>query len=175
MNEATGFQRRAQAAVELYERNRRSYARMARHVHDTLRDKCDPAGIHTIEHRAKDIGSFRTKALKGDGEGGRYRDPINEITDLAGVRVIVFLRETVNSVCKIIASTYDIIEQEDVGERTFKQGRFGYQSIHLLVALDKRQYIGNDGDIKRAICEIQVRTILQHAWAEMEHDIQYKG
>jgi len=162
-------------AVAIYERHLRSYRTMAQHVHDTIRNKCDTSAVHTIEYREKNLEKFRRKALKKENGEYKYNDPLNEITDLAGVRVIVFVRDTVNEICSLIADMYDVKEQEDVGERVYKQGRFGYQSIHMLVELDKKLYIGADKKIKRAVCEIQVRTILQHAWAELEHDIQYKG
>ena len=54
--------------------------------------------------------------------------------------------------------------------------RFGYQSVHYLVALkEDRTSLSEYLQYKGLIAEIQVRTILQHAWAEIEHDIQYKS
>jgi ppGpp synthetase/RelA/SpoT-type nucleotidyltranferase len=162
-------------AVANYEKNQQSFKTMAQHVHDTIRDRCDPQSIHNIEFRAKRVDKFRAKALKVEDGAPKYSDPLNEITDLAGVRVIVFVKDTVPIVCRQIAEMYVVKEQEDVGERVYKQGRFGYQSIHILVNLDRRLYLGGIDEIRDAVCEIQVRTILQHAWAEMEHDIQYQG
>lgn len=54
--------------------------------------------------------------------------------------------------------------------------RFGYQSKHYLVKhLDTRAALPEYTRFSDRIAEIQVRTILQHAWAEIEHDIQYKS
>jgi hypothetical protein len=69
-----------------------------------------------------------------------------------------------------------VIEVEDVGERVYSQGKFGYQSKHLLVTLgEDRSKLVENAAFKQLVCEVQVRTLLQHAWAEMEHDIQYKS
>lgn len=165
----------AQAALEVYQQHSRSYLRMAQHVHDTILDKCDPRLLQNVTFREKDCEKFLEKASKREAGIPKYKDPLNDITDLAGVRVIVYVKDSVADVCKIISEIYDVEEQEDVGERVYKQGRFGYQSVHMLVRLDKKMYLGPEKAIKKAVCEIQVRTLLQHAWAEMEHDIQYKG
>jgi tetratricopeptide (TPR) repeat protein len=98
------------------------------------------------------------------------------MTDLAGVRVIVFVRDSVDEVCQMIAEVLDVLEIEDVGDRVYNLGKFGYQSKHLLIKLGAdRQSLVENSDFQNLVCEIQVRTLLQHAWAEMEHDIQYKS
>ncbi|MEI9927668.1 MAG: hypothetical protein WDN44_08105 [Sphingomonas sp.] len=168
-------ERAIEKAVGIYERCHRSFQTMAQHVNDTIRDRCDPALLHTIEYRAKTTESFRRKAQKSENGVPKYPDPLNQLTDLSAVRVIVFTRNAVNDICDVVASMYNIVEKEDVGERVYKERRFGYQSIHIVVELDRKLYIGLEPKIKKALCEIQVRTVLQHAWAEMEHDIQYKG
>lgn len=133
--------------------------------------------IHKIEHRAKDIDSFERKSSKLDEDGAyKYPKPLEQLTDLAGVRVIVFTRNAVSQVVGLLhASGYDVREIEDVGDRVYKLGRFGYQSVHLLVYLGKRSELSENEPFCGMVCEVQVRTILQHAWAELEHDIQYKA
>lgn len=103
-------------------------------------------------------------------------DPLTQITDLAGVRVIAFFPRSLQRICKAIETEFEVTWRKDLGEECFAQGRFGYQSIHYLVKLPTHkttwaEYKRFDG----LIAEIQVRTILQHAWAEMEHDIEYKS
>ena len=58
-----------------------------------------------------------------------------------------------------------LLDDRDMGLETAREGRWGYASRHLLVGVEGEQQPAS----------IQVRTVLQHAWAEFEHDIRYKG
>lgn len=170
----------AAAAVETYEDLRPKYQSLAETVRTILIHAIpEDCSVHSIEFRAKTVDSFRRKAEKPDDEDRsipKYTDPLSQITDLAGVRVIAFFPKSLNRICEAIEKQFSVIWMKDLGEERFTQGRFGYQSIHYLVKLPDQktewaEYKRFDG----LIAEIQVRTILQHAWAEMEHDIQYKS
>lgn len=132
---------------------------------------------HSVDPRAKEIESFERKAKKTNDAGEpKYQNPMVEITDLAGLRVIVFTIDDIAIVTEFIDKSFEIIEKRDVGEERVEKGQFGYQSIHYLVRLTEERLVLPDFAAYRDyVCEIQVRTVLQHAWAEMEHDIQYKG
>lgn len=163
-------------AVAAFSRERPRYEKLAAYVCGLIRDHCGASLIHTTEYRAKAIDSFDKKCRKSNDDGSlRYPQPLSQLTDLAGVRVIVFLRDSVDVVCDEISKIFDVIENEDVGDRVYRTGKFGYQSKHLLIRLakDRRDLVENSS-VRDLVCEIQVRTLLQHAWAEMEHDIQYK-
>ena len=132
---------------------------------------------HSIDARAKEIDSFERK-LRNTGEDGelKYSGPLSEITDLAGVRVIVYTIDDISVVTEFVDKHFSILEKRDVGEERVEKGNFGYQSIHYLIKLtDERIALPEFLTYRDLICEIQVRTVLQHAWAEMEHDIQYQG
>lgn len=133
--------------------------------------------FHSIDPRAKDVESFERKACKTDDAGAaKYQNPLEEITDLAGVRVIVFTIDDIARVTEFVDENFEIIEKRDVGEERVEKGQFGYQSIHYLVRLtEERLALPDFAAYRDYVCEIQIRTVLQHAWAEMEHDIQYKG
>ncbi len=106
----------------------------------------------------------------------KYQDPLVEIDDLAGVRIITFFPGSIEAIETMIGEEFDIFERSDKSEALIEEGRFGYQSIHYLVTLkDTRTQLVEYARFDRAIIELQVRTILQHAWAEIEHDIQYKS
>jgi hypothetical protein len=62
-----------------------------------------------------------------------------------------------------------------MGEVTASEGRFGYASRHLLVELDDARAAAASDLLRGRSAQVQVRTVLQHAWAEFEHDIRYKG
>lgn len=159
-----------------YSENRKTYSLICEQVRENLRQALDKRAIHDIHCRSKEHSSFCRKARKRNSDGSeKYIDPLNEITDLAAVRIIVFLREDVKNVSEKIHELYEVFEDGDVSARQEDQTKFGYESRHILIKVGKRQYFGKRTRPKEAVCEIQVRTILQHAWAEMEHDIGYKS
>ena len=128
----------------------------------------DDAGINylSVTGRTKTISSFAAKAVRTLDGRPLYVDPLSEITDVVGIRVITYLQSDVVAVAQVFADQLTIIADRDLGEETAREGRFGYSSRHLLVssaAVDERP------------ASVQVRTVLQHAWAEFEHDIRYKG
>lgn len=133
--------------------------------------------VHTIEARAKSIESFQQKAGKlNSNSEPKYNDPLRQITDLAAVRIITYTLADVQAVSSFISKYFEVVEKTDVGEKRFADGKFGYQSIHFLVKfLDNRANLPDAQVFAGLVCEMQIRTILQHAWAELEHDIQYKN
>ena len=142
----------------------------------------DEAGINylSVTGRTKSVQSFAAKAVRTErgGAGGRalYDDPLHQITDVIGVRVITYLFSDVAAVADLLGDTMRVLDDRDLGQETASEGRFGYASRHLLVALDDDD---NDDDTYAAmhdqVASVQLRTVLQHAWAEFEHDIRYKG
>jgi ppGpp synthetase/RelA/SpoT-type nucleotidyltranferase len=125
----------------------------------------DEAGINylTIEGRAKSIASFAEKATRTEDGRPLYADPLRDIGDQLGIRVITYVRDDVEAVAGLLAEQVPVLDDRDFGELTASQGRFGYASRHLQLEIDGR------------VVQVQLRTVLQHAWAEFEHDIRYKG
>lgn len=135
--------------------------------------------VHSVQFRAKDPRSFGRKAAKpsdADPNKPKYSDPLHEITDLSATRVITFFPRTIDSIDKMLREEFEILEKTDKAEDLVEEERFGYQSVHYLVKLTKaRAALPEYQRFADAVTEVQVRTILQHAWAEIEHDIQYKS
>jgi predicted RNase H-like nuclease/ppGpp synthetase/RelA/SpoT-type nucleotidyltranferase len=138
----------------------------------------DDAGINylSVTGRAKTVASFAAKAARTlDGEP-LYAEPLEDITDQIGVRVITYLHSDVTAVADLlgdpVGSGLRVLDDRDMGQETASQGRFGYASRHLLVALVEPS-VDVPSTERRA--QVQVRTVLQHAWAEFEHAIRYKG
>lgn len=108
--------------------------------------------------------------------GVKYDRPLEQITDLAGVRIIAYTLSDVDQICQFLQRNFTILEKTNVGDKRFEEGKFGYQSIHFLVKYpDDRAKLPEFSQYAGMTCEVQVRTVLQHAWAEIEHDIQYKN
>jgi ppGpp synthetase/RelA/SpoT-type nucleotidyltranferase len=118
------------------------------------------------------VRSFEAKA--GRAEAGRpvHPDPLHDITDQIGLRVITYLQRDVEAVARLVGEELVVLDDRDMGQETARQGRFGYASRHLLVRLPD----GVDHEvIGDRVAQVQVRTVLQHAWAEFEHATRYKG
>ncbi|NYI42959.1 putative RNase H-like nuclease/ppGpp synthetase/RelA/SpoT-type nucleotidyltransferase [Nocardioides aromaticivorans] len=130
----------------------------------------DEAGINylTVTGRAKSVTSFAAKAARTAGGHPVYADPLREVTDQVGVRVITYVHSDVQAVADLLADQVTLLDDRDMGRETASEGRFGYASRHLLVKVD-------DMAATNGVAQVQIRTVLQHAWAEFEHDIRYKG
>jgi ppGpp synthetase/RelA/SpoT-type nucleotidyltranferase len=141
-----------------------------------IRTLLDDAGIDylSVTGRTKSVASFSAKANRTQEGRPMYADPLQEVTDQIGVRVITYVYSDVAAVAELLDEELSILDDRDLGEETARAGRFGYASRHLLV----RTEAGDDEQHPELVGErasVQVRTVLQHAWAEFEHDIRYKG
>ncbi len=180
-NKITNFDSRRQNAVDSYQARRSTYGLFSSEIERILKVALARQNIKvaSIEGRAKEVESFGKKASAPSPSNPglpKYEDPLNEITDQAGVRVITFLPKTVYEVGHVVNAEFYVREKSDKADTLKLEERFGYQSVHYLVSLKPdRSSLTEYAQYKDLIAEIQVRTILQHAWAEIEHDIQYKS
>ena len=175
------FAEHRRSAVEDYQRMRPLYESFAGVVRDVLREALAAAHVKaaSLEARAKSLDSFGGKAGQPsatDPESPKYNDPLRQITDLAGVRVITFFLDNIGEVDRIINREFAIIERLDKTRLLVEEERLGYQSVHYLVELKaNRTALPEYARFAGLRAEVQLRTVLQHAWAEIEHDIQYKS
>lgn len=126
---------------------------------------------HIVASRAKEIESVQIKS-----NNDKYSDPIKEIQDFAGIRVITYVEDEVAQVCKVIEENFNI-DKENSSNKSDDLGidKVGYKSVHYIAKLkDDRLKLPEYQQYKGKSFEIQIRTILQHAWAEIEHDRNYK-
>ncbi len=138
----------------------------------------DEAGINylSVTGRTKSVASFAAKAQRMAGDRPLFSDPLTQITDQIGLRVITYLHRDVSAVADLLDDQLSLIDDRDMGQETADEGRFGYASRHLLVSLPPTG--GPEVDDPRMLgraAQVQVRTVLQHAWAEFEHATRYKG
>jgi putative GTP pyrophosphokinase len=125
-----------------------------------------------IKGRVKDFASFYEKYLKIlKQNGGGKRAP--EITDIIGVRVVCPFLEDVAVVEGMVKKTFEVIEVERKGHG-HAVSEFGYESVHLLLKIPERMTRGRP-PAGCKVAEVQLRTILQDAWAEVEHELVYKA
>lgn len=181
LNGPFNFGRHRADAVQKYQRIREQYVLLADCFKSILKEAISEKEIKvaSIDARAKTVESFGAKAMTPhpeDPANPKYTDPVIQITDLAGVRIITFFPRTVDDIDEVIRTQFVVIEKSDKGDILEQEDRFGYQSVHYLVRLaPDRHSLPEYSRFKDFVVEIQVRTVLQHAWAEIEHDIQYKS
>lgn len=156
-----------QEAIATYAQRRPALNASTLHYLDLVTALLDDAGINylSVTARTKTVASFAAKADRSVDGRRLYSDPLTEITDQIGLRVITYVRDDVATVATLLADGMRLLDDRDMGLETASAGRWGYASRHLLVAVEGEQQPAS----------IQIRTVLQHAWAEFEHDIRYKG
>ena len=138
----------------------------------------DEGGINylSVTGRTKTVASFAEKARRTRDGVPLYTDPLREITDTIGIRVITYVHSDVSAVADLLRDQVVVHDDRDMGQETAQEGRFGYASRHLLIGLDAAREGHPSYELMRGhTAQVQIRTVLQHAWAEFEHDIRYKG
>ena len=152
-----------------YVAERPRFLRLARRVCRLLEDRVLAEGVGGVdfEFRAKEALSYVRKALvKG------YGDPLREATDLAGVRATCLYLTTCERVESIIKREFIVVDTVDKRD-LLGPDRLGYGGKHFIVHL-RRGRASRDSRGKR-VCEIQVRTRGEDAWARVSHETLYKG
>ncbi|WP_052962023.1 GTP pyrophosphokinase family protein [Pseudomonas fluorescens] len=160
--------------VNSYETKREVYETFAQTISNLISRLLGADGIamHSVSYRCKTINSFKLKVEKKNGY-----EVLEQITDLAGVRLITHYEDDVDKVAKIIESEFLV----DVGNTIDKRkaldpDRFGYLSLHYVVLLrPERTELKEYSSFAGLKAEVQVRSLLQHTWAEIEHDTGYKS
>ena len=120
-----------------------------------------------ITHRIKTVDSIKGKLER---KSDYYKD-IHDLRDILGFRVICHFLEDVNLMAKRISEIFRVDWSKSKDKRELIDARsFGYLSLHYICALPEEE-----GELSNLWFEIQIRTILQHSWAEIEHDLGYKA
>lgn len=127
---------------------------------------------HQITYRIKTRESLSNKIVR---KNYKYSS-LEEVTDIVGFRVILFFEDDVSEVERIIRQEFLVDEINSVDKMSLDTDKFGYRSLHFVVSMNNVRLQLPEYEKFRSIrFEIQVRSILQHSWAEIEHDIGYKG
>ncbi|CCU81185.1 RelA/SpoT [Halanaerobium saccharolyticum subsp. saccharolyticum DSM 6643] len=160
-------------AVKWYEKERHKYLNLKAEVEVILREalKENDITFHSIESRVKSVNSFRNKALRE-----KYENPVKEITDLVGIRIITLFEKEIHQISDIIKDLFKIdYERSEDKSDLLDADKMGYKSIHYIAELSSDKIAATELEGFAGVkFEIQIRSILQHAWAEIEHDRNYK-
>jgi len=127
---------------------------------------------HIVEGRAKELKSFKEKIKRKS-----YTNPFDEMTDFVGIRIILYYINDLNKVAEILKKEFVLDQDNSVSKKDLlKPNEFGYTSDHYILSLDYERKKLLEWKLFRKIkFEVQVRTVLQHAWASISHMIDYKN
>lgn len=130
-------------------------------------------GFHSVTCRTKARSSLERKLAKPSAQYLNLRD----VTDVCAVRITTYFEDTVDTVASLIEQEFEVDRTNSIDKRALLDpDRFGYLSLHHVVSLsDARARLAEYRRYTGYKAEIQTRSILQHAWAEIEHDLGYKS
>lgn len=159
--------------VEWYIKERPSYVNLANKVESIIKEVLDSEGAkyYSISSRAKEIDSFISKASKE-----KYNDPQKQLQDLAGIRIITYVKSEVNLCCELIKPLFNLDDKNSSDKgKELGHDKVGYRSVHYVATLNEERFILPEYKLFEGLYfEIQIRTILEHAWADIAHDRSYK-
>ena len=153
-----------EAILQEYRRQRPVFEKLQATVPAQIKAVFEETGIvvASIESRIKEEKSL---AGKLELKGSKYRT-LSDITDIFGMRIITFYTDDVDKVASVVDRLFDVDWDNSVDKRKLHEiDRFGYMSLHYVCRVPDCPFR----------FEIQMRTILQHAWANMNHDTGYKS
>lgn len=122
-----------------------------------------------INNRLKDLTSLSEKIKRKEISGVQYKH-IEDIEDVVGIRIVFYTEADKKGFLKSMRKNFG--ESMKIEKA---KGPYGYSSTHVIASLGQKR--SNLVEYKRfdgLKCEIQLTLILNHAWAEVEHDILYK-
>lgn len=156
-----------QALRESYAAERPVYEALAGHIAEVAGEAIRRAGIYCrTESRAKDVASLIKKAIRKGYAG------LEEVPDRAGARVILAFADSVPAADDIVGRVFEVRWREDKSQG-LSPDQFGYLGIHYGVSVRQEDRDARDrfGD---RVCELQLHTTAQRAWADVSHELLYK-
>ena len=158
-----------------FDSTKNNYERLLEYIEATIKSlmENEKIQIHEIKGRIKDRESLSKKIETKD-----YKySSLSEITDICGIRIITYFSDDVDKIASLLEEEFDLDQDNSIDKRkTQDPTKFGYVSLHYILKLGgSRAGLTENINYKELKFEVQIRTILQHAWAEIEHDFGYKS
>jgi len=159
-----------------YKHSRIVYEMTLKSLTEKVFEPIRKAGLRsTIHYRVKSFTSWYAKILR-TATAAENNGHIS-ITDVLGIRILCPFLEEVEHVLSLLSDNF-LVNELDIKGADYPYQHFGYESIHLLIDIPQAILTGINFPIDVSpprVCEVQIRTILQDAWAEVEHELVYKS
>lgn len=158
--------------IEDFRRRREDYVRLGDIVQEKLQAMARDSGILVmgIEHRVKGEKSLEGKLYRS----GEWYQKREDLIDLLGARVICYFADDVDRFAALAEQAFVIDWEASSDKRALIQAdSFGYLSLHYICALRPEE--GYPETLTEIRFELQIRSVMQHAWAQIEHDLGYKS
>lgn len=154
-----------------YEEKSPLYSSFSFKVEKILRKLCKNFSIHQIVSRIKTKESLAQKVIKKN----KYEN-LDDITDILALRIITYFEDDISKIEELLNKEFKIDWENSTDKRNIEIDKFGYRSVHYILQLnDHKKELPEYAEYKDIKFEIQIRSILQHSWAEIEHDLGYKS
>jgi len=152
-------------------------------IHAQFREKCEQLvaeildaekiRVHSVSGRVKDRKKLEEKLRTP----GKEYSALDQITDVVGLRIITYFDDDVDSIANIITREFDKDVPNCIDKRkSLEPDQFGYLSLHYVCKLSPaRLALPEYHQFRGLVFELQIRSLLQHTWAEIEHDLGYKA
>jgi putative GTP pyrophosphokinase len=158
----------------VFDKKRPAYARVLNLMEKRVRSVLEGAALRpTIKGRIKSFDSWYSKKIRLLRQARATGEAPIPINDVVALRAVCPFLGDLTKAENAISAAFAVVEIERKGsDRSFRE--FGYESIHILIEIPEelRKAIA---DLDVRVMEVQLRTILQEAWAEVEHELVYKA
>jgi putative GTP pyrophosphokinase len=156
----------------LYEEQLPAYRAALHQIAQDVRLILEQHGLTpAIKYRVKSFEAYFEKRLRQDSASTARRNA--SLSDFFGLRIVCPFLEDIETISGLIASNFQVLETERKAKQHSVR-EFGYDSLHLAIRMETEATMRLMPGVRR-VCEIQLRTILQDAWAEVEHELVYKS
>jgi putative GTP pyrophosphokinase len=160
--------------VREFHKRRLLYEMFTRRLYHLLGDLLEQSSvpIDHIARRVKTLESFLEKIERKK----YYEHPFHQITDIAGIRIVTYYQDHIEQVRDLLQREFTIDADQSVDKSAdLEADRFGYRSLHVIISLSQdRTALAEWQEFQGMVAEIQIRSILQHAWAVFSRQFDYK-
>ena len=169
--------------IENYKKKLTFYENLGRISSSQLEDALQSAGIRAmVTYRIKNPGRLKSKILRRNVKRTvpykNMKEIYEDIADLCGIRVSLYFPGDRIKVDSLISDLFQVIERKQFPEQskppTYNKRFSGYWANHYRVHMKEEIVQPSEKRYCAARIEIQVASVLMHAWSEVEHDLVYK-